>query len=128
MKDNAHIVYQEGKQMVGTPRFVSINTHKGVEQSRRDDLESLSYVLIYFLKGRLPWQVLELKDLAKQDRHDLIGRIKESTSVEELCAGLPEIFAEFLSYVKRLDFFEKPNYQLYIQKMNDLLLAIQIED
>lgn len=67
--------------MVGTPRFVSINTHKGIEQSRRDDLESLSYVLIYFLKGRLPWQVSELRDLSKQDRHDLIGSIKQSTSV-----------------------------------------------
>lgn len=64
---------QNQKGMVGTARFVSINTHKGQEQSRRDDLESLAYVLIYLFKGRLPWQVAELKALSnKQDKYELI--------------------------------------------------------
>ena len=68
-----------------------MNTHLGVEQSRRDDLECLGFVLLYFLLGSLPWQGLRAK--AKKEKYDMIKEKKVETSIEELCKGLPEEFA-----------------------------------
>jgi len=84
---NTHIPFKTGKNMTGTARYCSIGTHEGYEQSRRDDLESIGYVLMYFLKGVLPWQGLKCRH--DEDHYVKIHEKKKSTSVYELCKGYP---------------------------------------
>lgn len=75
--------------MTGTARYASRNAHNGVEQSRRDDLESIGYMLIYFFKGKLPWQGLNTKD--KEEKYRKIKEMKNELVVEEFCEGLPSV-------------------------------------
>lgn len=103
-----HIPYKLNKKLTGTPRYASIHTHNGEEQGRRDDLESLGYMLIYFLNGKLPWQGLKAR--TKQEKYDAIGRRKRETPIDTLCRGAPEEFAQYLRYCSRLEFEEEPNY------------------
>lgn len=108
-KDGHHIPYKENKSLTGTARYASINTHIGIEQSRRDDMESLGYVLIYFLKGQLPWQNLKLNN--KQDKCKKIMEKKMQTPVDTLCKGLPPEFNQYMNYCRNLKFEERPDYQ-----------------
>ena len=86
-RTHQHIPYQENKKFTGTACYASINTHLGIEQSRRDDLEALGYIFIYFFKGVLPWQFLRPK--TKAQKYDKISEKKSSTTVDELCKGSP---------------------------------------
>ena len=86
-KTQVHIAYKEDKSLTGTARYTSINTHKGIEQSRRDDIEGICYVLIYFLKGALPWQGLAAK--TRQGKYQKVMESKISCPLEVLCKGLP---------------------------------------
>ena len=101
-------MYRENKHLTGTPRYASINNHLGIEQSRRDDLESLGYVFMYFLRGSLPWQGLRAKD--KQQKYDRIQAKKMATTTEALTYGCPPCFREYVDYSKSLGFMETPDY------------------
>lgn len=107
-RNGQHIDFTERSKFCGTARYASIAAHKHYEQSRKDDLESLGYILVYLYKGKLPWQSITHKE--KNERYKLIGEKKEEIPEEELCSNMPREFCIFLKYVKNLDFDEKPHY------------------
>ncbi|CAO3628994.1 unnamed protein product [Cunninghamella blakesleeana] len=113
-KSLVHIPYRENKNLTGTPRYASINTHLGIEQSRRDDLESLGYILIYFSRGQLPWQGIRAR--TKKEKYDKIMEKKMTTSPDVLCRGLHTEFSIYLNYVRSLRFDDKPDYS-YLHKL-----------
>ncbi|KAJ5642773.1 Casein kinase I [Penicillium lividum] len=113
-RTHSHIAYRENKKFSGTARYASINNHMGVEQSRRDDMESLGYVMLYFCRGSLPWQ--GLKATTKKQKYDHIMQKKKSTSTEVLCRGFPIEFAVYMNYSRSLRFDENPDYA-YMRKL-----------
>ena len=107
-KTGEHIPFKDGKTMLGNARFASINTHLGIEQSRRDDIESLGYILVYFMTGRLPWQ--GIKAIDSKEKYEKIKDKKIATTLDSLCYGLPKEVKMFLEYSKKLKFEDKPHY------------------
>ena len=107
------------KSLTGTARYASINALQGYEQSRRDDLESAGYVLMYFLRGDLPWQNIKIK--GKKDKYAKICNKKKEISSQELGKNFPEEFAEILDYFKNLGYTENPNYEMCYKKMEIVL-------
>jgi serine/threonine protein kinase len=117
-----HIPYCDGKKLAGTARYTSIRTHMGIEQSRRDDLEGLGYVLMYFNIGSLPWQGVSAP--TKQEKYDKIKDMKVKYSFDMLCKGYPDEFAVFFKYCHNLSFDEAPDYG-YIKRLLSNLLKRQ---
>ncbi|XP_059633138.1 casein kinase 1-like protein 2 isoform X2 [Cornus florida] len=115
-----HIPYRENKNLTGTARYASMNTHLGIEQSRRDDLESLGYVLLYFLTGSLPWQGLKAR--TKKQKYEKISERKVSTPIEVLCRGYPSEFASYFHYCRSLRFDDKPDYSYLKKLFRDLFI------
>ncbi|CUM52272.1 uncharacterized protein AC631_02740 [Debaryomyces fabryi] len=113
-RTHLHIPYRENKNLTGTARYASVNTHLGIEQLRRDDLESLGYVLIYFCRGSLPWQ--GLKAATKRQKYDRIMEKKMTTPNDILTKGLPKEFLDYMNYIKTLRFDDKPDYP-YLRKI-----------
>ncbi|RNA37729.1 casein kinase I isoform gamma-3-like isoform X3 [Brachionus plicatilis] len=114
-----HIAYSEHKSLTGTARYMSINTHLGREQSRRDDLEAIGHMIMYFLRGSLPWQGLKADTL--KERYKKIGETKQQTTVEQLCDGFPKEFADYMRYVRALEFTESPDYKKLIRLFENLM-------
>lgn len=141
-KTKVHIPYRERKSLSGTARYMSINTHLGREQSRRDDLESLGHVFMYFLRGGLPWQ--GLRAATNKQKYEKIGEKKQTTPISELCEGFPGMFsnsdvvfflfspAEFspeeftiyMNYVRKLGFEETPDYDFLRELFTKVLKTL----
>ena len=105
--------------LTGTARYASINALQGYEQSRRDDLESAMYVLMFFLRGNLPWQNIKIK--GKHDKYLKICNKKKEISSKELGKNFPSEFAELLEYFKNLGYTEDPDYEMCLKKMLNVL-------
>lgn len=114
-----HEKYVKCKQFIGSFRYSSLKNHLGIEQSRRDDLESIGYMLLYFLKKKLPWQSINGKD--KKDKMNKIFNIKKNIKLEELCKDCPKEFLLYLKYCRKLRYTEKPDY-FYLKQLFQKLL------
>lgn len=117
-KNGEHNAFNVHSKFCGTARYASISAHKFYEQSRKDDLEAIGYILVYLFKGKLPWQSIKHKD--KKERYKLIGEKKEALSEEEICSDMPKEFFVYLKYVRSLDFDEKPHYSSLIKMFKKL--------
>ena len=114
----AHVPFQKGTGITGTARFASINTLSGYTQSRRDDLESLGYVIIFIANGTLPW--VNVQSDNKNELYNKILEIKKQTTPEVLCRGLPQQFMEYINYVRKMTFEQEPDYRY----LRNLFLAV----
>lgn len=126
-KTKQHIPYRERKSLSGTARYMSINTHFGREQSRRDDLESLGHVFFYFLRGSLPWQGLKAPN--NKAKYEKIGFTKQKLKPEDLVNNdIPIQFAEYLKYCRALKFDQNPDYDYLISLMDSVMYELKLED
>ena len=117
--------YVKKKKLTGTARYASIHALEAYEQSRRDDLESVGYVLMYFLRGNLPWQGLKVR--SKEDRYKKILEKKKETSSQDLCKEFPHEFFEYVDYTKNLEYEENPDYDFLRKKFLDVLKGLNEE-
>ena len=125
LENGEHMQEKDKKKMTGTVRYASLNIHNGIEPSRRDDLISLGYMLIYFYKGSLPWQGL-IAD-SKEEKYEKIFLKKKNISIEELCDGLPMEFKQYFTYCYNLNFSEKPNYRYLESLLLNVFISKNLE-
>lgn len=119
--DKKHIACRMDRSLVGTARYSSINVHMGIEPSRRDDLESVGYMLLFFALGKLPWQGLK-KKLNEDEHLEQIGDIKLCTNFDKLCSNLPECFKIYIDYCRKLEFESTPDYEYLISLFRNTVI------
>lgn len=107
-KEGQHKPLSNNRGFVGTPRYASKNAHLGISQSRRDDVESIGYLSLFFMTGKLPWQNIKVKD--KVQKHNILHQYKNSMSIEKICEGLPYEFAQYLGYARNMAYNQLPDY------------------
>ncbi|KAK8848220.1 hypothetical protein M9Y10_019276 [Tritrichomonas musculus] len=117
-----HIKYTERKDLTGTARYASLAALKGIEQSRRDDLEALGFVWLYLLRGDLPWMGLDAHN--RRQKYDRICQVKEETSFESLCSGFPDEFVRYFYNVRSLRFVEEPDYSHFRKMFRKLFIRL----
>ena len=116
VKNDIHIPFKNDRPLTGTLRYISINTHKGIEQSRRDDIESACYIIIYFLNGKLNWDGIKCK--TKDEKIQKIMEKKEEFKNNKEYKMLPLYFSNIFQYIYNLNFEEKPNYEYIFGVIN----------
>jgi casein kinase I family protein HRR25 len=123
-----HIDYNDNKHFLGTIRYASLRTHAGLEQSRRDDLESFAYTLIYLSRSGkcLPWQGIKCE--TKKAKQEKIYEKKLHTHIEVLCLNLPKEFQEFVVYTRQLAFAEEPNYFYLFSLIKQIYQTMNIKN
>jgi serine/threonine protein kinase len=120
-----HAAQFNRSSVIGTVRYSSINRHLGLTPSRGDDLESLVYVIVYLVKGSLPWQGIIVQP--GQIHEDEVLRVKQATTVKALCKGLPQPFVGFIEYIQCLRFRDKPDYN-YLRSILEKCALSQTTD
>eukprot|EP01124_Arcella_intermedia_P029760 TRINITY_DN6374_c0_g1_i2.p1 TRINITY_DN6374_c0_g1~~TRINITY_DN6374_c0_g1_i2.p1 ORF type:complete len:245 (+),score=61.49 TRINITY_DN6374_c0_g1_i2:85-819(+) len=121
-----HIPYSTNARFHGTDKYASINNHKKIEPGRRDDMESLGYLLVYFATGDLPWTKKQQR-IPKKNRRAAYGRMKMRTTSEELTEGLPDVFLKYFKYVESLYFADSPNYDFCRTLFTDCLTQMNFQ-
>ena len=121
-KTGKHIKFSFTGKLTGTVRFASANALRGGEQSRRDDLESIGYMIIYFMRGKLPWQ--GVTGNKKMERYLKIYKMKKNVAPEDLCKSLPKQMTEFMKYIKQLEFEQEPDYKYLRNLFKSILKKI----
>jgi serine/threonine protein kinase len=119
-KSRQHVSSTREQVLVGTINYMSINTAQGERQSRRDDIESLIYLLLRFLQGSLPWEGIKVKN--KEERRKRVAEAKIQMSIDTLCENVPHEFKQILEAIRRLNFDEKPRYAWCRQVFTQLFL------
>lgn len=117
-----HIKYTEHKDLTGTARYASLAALKGIEQSRRDDLEALGFVWLYLLRGDLPWMGLDANN--RRQKYDKICQVKAETTFESLCNGFPEEFVRYFYNVRSLRFVDEPDYSHFRKMFRKLFMKL----
>ena len=123
--DTIHSSKIGGRKLTGTPRYSSINALRGFEQTQKDDLESVGYVLVYLLKGELPWQGIKIKNKVQKIKSILVNKIE--TCSADLCSGLPEEFEKYIDYCKDLEINIKPDYSMLKNLFLEILQKEKLE-
>ena len=116
LKTDVHIPFKNERPITGTIRYISINTHKGYEQSRRDDLESACYIILYFLTGKLNWDGIKCK--TREEKIQKIMEKKEEFKNNKEYKNLSQSFCNIFEYVYNINFDEKPNYEYIFGLIN----------